>query len=315
MQEGSTQTSYRLGRTDVAVSPLGIGTWAWGDQLFWGYGKQYNDQDLQAAYQASIEAGITFFDTAEVYGLGRSEQLLGRFVREMGRSAVIATKFMPLPWRWWPQTLLDALRASIQRLGVHQVDLYQIHWPAHFPVSLASWMHALADAVRLGLTRAVGVSNYSLSQMQEAQRVLADRGVPLASNQVEYSLICRAPERNGLLSRCQELGITLIAYSPLGMGLLTGKYTVDHPPPNARGWRFPRERLLQVQPLQGLLREIGQRYGKTPAQVALNWVMCKGALPIPGAKNARQAQENAGAMGWQLTPDEVQALDQASPNW
>jgi len=176
-------------------------------------------------------------------------------------------------------------------------------------------MHALADAVRLGLTRAVGVSNYSLSQMQEAQRVLADRGVPLASNQVEYSLICRAPERNGLLSRCQELGITLIAYSPLGMGLLTGKYTVDHPPPNARGWRFPRERLLQVQPLQGLLREIGQRYGKTPAQVALNWVMCKGALPIPGAKNARQAQENAGAMGWQLTPDEVQALDQASPNW
>ncbi|MEN9208264.1 MAG: aldo/keto reductase [Gloeomargarita sp. GMQP_bins_120] len=312
---GETQTACRLGQTEVQVSPLGVGTWAWGDTLFWDYGKQYSDQDLAAAYRASIEAGVTFFDTAEVYGLGRSEQLLGKFVRETGRAAVIATKFMPFPWRLWPQTLLDALRASIQRLGVDWVDLYQIHWPVHFPVSLAGWMQALADAVALGLTRAVGVSNYSLVQMQEAWRVLADRGVPLASNQVEYSLVCRAPERSGLLQRCQELGITLIAYSPLGMGLLTGKYTVDHPPPKARGLRFHRERLRQVQPLQGLLREIGQQYGKTPAQVALNWVICKGALPIPGAKNARQAQENAGALGWRLSDDDVRALDQASPNW
>ncbi|MBF2098667.1 MAG: aldo/keto reductase [Gloeomargaritaceae cyanobacterium C42_A2020_066] len=305
----------RLGQTDLHVSPLGIGTWAWGDRLFWSYGQGYGEPELAAAYRASIEGGITFFDTAEVYGLGLSEQLLGRFYRDLGRPAVLATKFMPLPWRWQRQCLLQALRESNARLGVPTVDLYQIHWPVHFPVSLEGWMESLADAVDQNLTRTVGISNYSTEQTRQAHQALQRRGIPLTSNQVEFSLVCRAPERNGLLKTCQELGVTLIAYSPLGMGILTGKYTVDNPPPGARGLRFNRERLQKLQPLLGLLRELGQQHGKTPAQVALNWVMCKGAIPIPGAKNLRQAQENAGALGWQLQPDQVTALDHASGGW
>ncbi len=301
-----------LGPTDLRISPIGIGTWAWGDRIWWGYGRGYTDTDLRAAFQASLEAGIHFFDTAEVYGLGRSERLLGRFIREAGRPVVVATKFFPFPWRLGRRSLLRALRGSLKRLGMQQVDLYQIHWPFP-PVLIETWMDALADAVEAGLVRAVGVSNYSVEQMQRAHEALARRGVPLASNQVEYSLLQRGPERNGLMALCRELKVTLIAYSPLGMGLLTGKYTPERPPAGLRGRRLGRQRLLQAQPLVGLLREIGQAHGgKTPAQVALNWVICKGAVPIPGAKNARQAEDNAAAAGWRLTEEEIVALDEAS---
>jgi aryl-alcohol dehydrogenase-like predicted oxidoreductase len=137
--------------------------------------------------------------------------------------------------------------------------------------------------------------------------------VPLVSNQVQFSLVERRPERSGLLKTCRELGVTVIAYSPLAQGLLTGKYTPEDPPPGVRGRRFGRGRLARIQPLIGLLREIGDaRGGKTPSQVALNWVMRKGALPIPGVKNARQAEDNVGALGWSLTGDEMAALDAAS---
>ena len=173
-------------------------------------------------------------------------------------------------------------------------------------------MNALADAVEEGLTRAVGVSNYNAEQMGQAHNVLAQRGLVLASNQVEYSLLERAPEFNGVLQLCRDLNVTLIAYSPLGMGILTGKYTPDTPPPLGRRLRFNRAFLERVQPLQALMREIGETYEKTPAQLALNWTICKGAVPIPGAKTARHAEQNAGALGWRLTVEEVRALDEAS---
>jgi aryl-alcohol dehydrogenase-like predicted oxidoreductase len=301
-----------LGSTDLRVTPLGVGTWAWGARLMWGYGRGgYTDADLQAAFDASLAAGINFFDTAEVYGDGRAERLLGRFVRASGQPVVIATKFMPYPWRLQRGLLMRSLRSSLDRLGVKSADLYQIHWPFP-PLPIETWADALADAVEAGLTHAVGVSNYSLAQMQRAHQALARRGVVLASNQVEYSLLHRAPERNGLLATCRELGVTLIAYSPLAMGMLTGKYTPDNPPPGVRGRRYGRQLLARIQPLIALMREIGQAHGdKTPAQVALNWVICKGALPIPGAKNARQAEQNVGALGWHLADDEVAALDAA----
>ena len=300
-----------LGSTDVTISPLGIGAWAWGDRFTWDYGRGYADADVQAAFEASLAAGINFFDTAEVYGFGRSERLLGQFVRAAGQPVVIATKFAPAPWRLWRGSLLRALRGSLRRLDVPRADLYQIHWPAQ--VSIETWMEALADAIEAGLTRAVGVSNYDLPQMQRAQAALARRGVALASNQVEYSLLHREPERNGVLNACRELGVALIAYSPLAMGMLTGKYTPDNPPPTRRGRLWSRERLARIQPLIALLRQIGEKHGgKTPAQVALNWTICKGAVPIPGAKNAQQAQENVGALGWSLTADEVAVLDEVS---
>jgi len=299
------------GETVLQGIELGVGTWAWGDALVWGYGSSYGEADAQAAFDASLAAGVRFFDTAESYGRGQSERLVGRFVRNAGEAVIVATKFMPFPWRLRQDDLLKALRASLRRLGMERVDLYQIHWPFP-PVPVETWAGALAEAVEAGLARAVGVSNYNPDQMRRAYDVLARRGVPLASNQVEFSLLRRGPERNGLLALCRELNVTLIAYSPLAQGLLTGKYTPETPPPGVRRVLY-RGALAKTQSLVGLLREIGQAYGgKTPAQVALNWTICKGALPIPGAKNARQAEQNAGALGWRLTEAEVAALDAAS---
>jgi aryl-alcohol dehydrogenase-like predicted oxidoreductase len=187
------------------------------------------------------------------------------------------------------------------------VDLYQVHWPSP-PMPVERWAEALADAVEAGLTRAVGVSNYNAEQLRAAHAVLAKRGIPLASNQVHYSLLHRAPERDGVLAACRELGVTLIAYSPLAKGVLTGKYTPEHPLPGLRG-RLYNRRLAELQPLLTRLREIGAAHGgKTPAQVALNWLICQGTVPIPGAKNARQVESNLGALGWRLTPDEVATL-------
>ncbi len=302
----------QLGKTDVRVTPLGIGTWQWGDTLMWGYGKGYTEPDLKTAFDTTVAAGITFFDTAEMYGFGKSERFLGRFIRASGQPVVVATKFFPVPWRLGKGSLLRALRGSLNRLGMPQVGLYQIHFPFP-PVPIETWMEGLADAVEAGLTRAVGVSNYNVEQTRRAHAALAKRGVPLASNQVEYSLLHREPERTGLLDLCQELGVTLIAYSPLRKGLPTGKYTPENPPAGTRSRIFRPDYLARIQPLIGLLREIGAAYnGKTSNQVALNWVTCKGAVPIPGAKSARQAQENAAALGWRLTAGEVAALDAAS---
>ena len=208
--------------------------------------------------------------------------------------------------------MLHALRNSLERLNLQRVDLYQVHWPFP-PIPVETWAEALAQAVQQGLTRAVGVSNYNAEQMQRASAALAKRGVVLASNQVEYSLLKREVEQNGLLKACQELGVTLIAYSPLAQGVLTGKYSPAHPMPGIRGWRNSKAYLAKVQPLLRLMGEIGEAHGgKSVAQVALNWTICKGTVPIPGAKNARQAQDNLGALGWRLSETEMAALDEAS---
>jgi aryl-alcohol dehydrogenase-like predicted oxidoreductase len=300
-----------LGSSDIKISPIGIGTWAWGDRIVWGYSKE-QDAELKNSFQTTIDAGINFFDTAELYGFGQSEKLLGQFMQTTQQPLIIATKFMPLPWRFTKGQLLSALRGSLRRLGMARVDLYQIHWPSPL-VPLERWMDGLADAVDAGLTRTVGVSNYSLDEMRRAHAALMKRGVALASNQVEYSLLVRDPERTGILKACQELGITLIAYSPIAMGMLTGKYTPENPPKGARARMYTREYLAKIQPLIGLLREIGQAHGgKTPSQVSLNWLICKGTVPIPGVKNVRQLQDNLGALGWRLTDDEVAALESAA---
>jgi aryl-alcohol dehydrogenase-like predicted oxidoreductase len=214
-----------LGSSNIQVSPLGIGTWQWGDRLLWNYGGGgYSDEDLRASFDHALQAGINFFDSAEVYGSGRSETLLGQAVRAAQSAAppVIATKFAPYPWRLRRKALVSALKASLKRLGLPSVDLYQIHWPAP-PMPVEHWAAGLADAVQAGLTRAVGVSNYSVEQMRRATETLARYGIPLASNQVRYHLLDRSVERSGLLKACREMNDTLIAYSPLGQGLLTGK--------------------------------------------------------------------------------------------
>jgi aryl-alcohol dehydrogenase-like predicted oxidoreductase len=290
------------------VSPVGIGAWAWGD-FYWGSAPT---DDFRAAFKATLDGGVTFLDTAEVYGLGRSETFVGEFLKAGGPRPVIASKFFPYPWRVASGQLENALRGSLRRMGIEQLDLYQIHWPIGVR-SIDTWVTAIGQAAKKGLTKLVGVSNYNVAQTQRAFDLLNGMGVHLASNQVHYSLIERRPERSGLLDLCKKLKITLIAYSPLEQGILTGKYTPANPPPGARKTRYNTEFLTAVQPLVALLKEIGQGHGgKTAGQVAINWTVAKGSVPIPGARNERQATEIAGTLGWSLTSDEVAALDKAS---
>ncbi len=289
---------------------FGTGVWSWGDRLFWGFGKDYSLTHVQEAFQSSINSGVTFFDTAESYGQGKSETILGKLIKSTDQPVIVATKFMPYPWRLSRNSLIKALKQSLHRLDLPCVDLYQIHFPFP-PVPIETWMEAMGQAVREGLTRAVGVSNFDGKQMQQAIDALARQGIPLASNQVEYHLLNRRIEKNGLLERCRDQGVALIAYSPLAQGLLTGKFTPEHPPAGIRAFRTSHTLLHKIQPLIKTMLKIGAAHGeKTPAQVALNWLICKGAIPIPGAKTGQQASQNAGALGWMLSEDEVALLDQ-----
>ena len=302
-----------LGNTGIEVTPMGFGTWAWGDSLFWGYGKDYGEMDLRLAFQAAVNNGITFLDTAEIYGLGKSEELIGKFIKETNATTQIATKYMPLPWRFRAEDVADAVTASLKRLKMPSVDLYQVHFPFPSFLSQEGLMNALADEVQQGRIKAVGVSNYSAEQLREAHRVLALRGVPLAVNQVRYSLITREIETNGVLAAARELGVTILAYSPLAQGLLTGKYTMSNPPTGARSFdkRFQTAGLIKLQPVLDRLNELGEKYSKTPAQVALNWLICQpGVIPIPGIKTAAQVDQNAGAIGWELSETDAIELRQ-----
>jgi len=309
-----------LGQSNIAVPPLCIGTWAWGDKLFWSYGSDYDEKQLKEAFHAALEAGTSFFDTAEIYGLGLSEELLGQFMKQSDRSAIIATKFGPLPWRFTAQSVSDALTDSLKRLQVEQVALYQVHWPFSFLMSQETLMNALADEVQRGRIGAVGVSNYSAQQMQEAHKTLASRGVPLAVNQVRYSLLTRQIESSGITDTAKQLGVTLLAYSPLAQGRLTGKYRPDssEKPTGARSLdpQFSKAGLEKIEPVVALLRQIGEKRDRTPAQVALNWLISQGnVVAISGAKTAQQVQQNAGSLGWKLDNDEITALEQISRPW
>lgn len=302
------------------VAPVGVGTWAWGDERTWGvgtYDRATTEETIGAAWQTSLDAGVGFFDTAEVYGGGESERILGRLLRSTaatspGRreSSVIATKFWPAPWKLDVRSSLrQSLEASLGRLGLDQVDLYQIHGPISLR-SASVLAEALAAVVDAGLTRAVGVSNYSIREMERIHAELAKRSVPLASNQVEYSLLRRRAETTGLLQRCRDLGVVPIAYSPIGQGRLTGKYSAAHPPPKGRN--FSAHPMELVDRVVGVLREVGEPRDRTPSQVALRWIIQKGAVPIPGAKNAGQAADNAGALGWSLDESEMASLDRVA---
>ncbi len=291
---------------------VGVGTWSWGDRMLWGYRQDYQEKDIQAAFDASLQAGLNFFDTAEVYGQGESEKFLGKFIKTSQQPVRVATKFMPFPWRLTGRALRRALNASLARLGLSKVELYQVHWPFP-PIKIETWMGAMAESCQAGQTEAIGVSNYSREQTQRAFEALQREGLRLASNQVEYHLLNRKIEKDGLLGQCQELGIKVIAYSPLGQGVLTGKYTAENPLRGVRGRKYNRRYLEQIKPLISMMKKIGADHGgKTAGQVALNWCICKGTLPIPGAKTLQQAEQNAGAAGWRLSEAEVGLLEETS---
>lgn len=315
----ATQT-VTLGQTNITVPALGIGTWAWGDNLFWSYGKDYGAEQVQAAFNTAVTQGVSFFDTAELYGFGESERLLGQFMQQTDQPIQIATKYFPVPWRFSAQSVAEALNASLERLQVNQIALYQVHTPFNFLMGQTVLMNALADAVQQGKVGAIGVSNYSAQQMRQAYQQLAERGVPLAVNQVRYSLLTRQIESNGILETARELGVTILAYSPLAQGLLTGKYTVDRSAKLMGGRRldprFSPSGLAKIAPLVTALQKIGEAHQRTPAQVALNWLIAQGnVVPIPGAKTADQAQQNAGALGWSLNRSEIDLLAELSRAW
>ncbi|WP_197984852.1 aldo/keto reductase [Leptolyngbya sp. Cla-17] len=311
--------TVNLGKDGSVVPAIGIGAWSWGDSLFWSYGKDYGADQVREAFHAAVESGITFFDTAEIYGLGESERLIGQFLKQTDKPVQIATKYFPLPWRLNAQAVADTLTASLQRLQVDRVALYQVHFPLDFLMSQRTLMNALANEVDQGRIGAIGVSNYSAEQMRQAHTFLAARGIPLAVNQVRYSLLSRQIETNGVLAAARELDIAILAYSPLAQGLLTGKYTPDSVQ-TLRGARridprFNRAGLEKIAPLVNALQTIGDVHQRTPAQVALNWLIAQGnVMPIPGAKNANQAVQNAGAIGWSLIPEEVEQLDRLTLN-
>lgn len=317
MTESSTPADIALAGTDVTIPPLGVGTWAWGDKGTWGmggYDQSLTESSIREAWEASIEAGVVLFDTAEVYGGGESERIIGRLLAAdpgVQKRVVIATKFMPSPWKVNVRAaLLSAARASRERLGVDTIDLYQIHGP----ISLRSHdalAEALAAAHAEGIVRAVGVSNYSAKETRSMDAALRKRGLRLASNQIEFSLLRAMPLTGGLIGTCQELGVVPLAYSPIGQGRLTGKYTSASPPP--RGRSFSAHPMAQVDAIVEVLRRIGADHGdRTPSQVALAWLIAQGAVPIPGAKNREQAEQNAGALGWRLTDEELALLTRSA---
>lgn len=311
-----------LGQSDLQVPRMGIGAMTWGDAkglarlhpAKTAYGGAEGFAEEKRAFEVSIAAGANLFDTAAMYSGGASERRVGELAR--GREVLIASKF-PGGFSFKAEDLPKELEASLARLERETIDLYQHHFPSN-RVPIPALMDRLADAFEAGKIKAVGVSNYSAEQMREAHTALAKRGIPLASNQVEYSLLKRGPEVNGILDACRELGITLIAYSPLAGGALTGKYSATKKAGGLRRFlpNFSKKAMEALQPVLTLLGQIGERYSKTPSQVALRWLIENPlVLPIPGAKNSQQATENAGALSFSLTSEEVDDLSQATAGW
>jgi len=317
-EEKKTPEPFRL--SDVKL-PLCIGTWAWGGntQTFGASGA--NTAEQEKAFRSAVNGGITFFDTAEIYSSGGSESLLGKFIANLHSEEQtkgvpltpihVATKYCPLPFHFSASNLTTSLMGSLKRLGLNSVDLFQVHGPAFSVRKVETWAEEMADCYQKGLIRSLGVSNYNSDQVRRTQAVLAKRGLKLESNQIEYSLLHRLPETQGLIKTCKDLDVKILAYSPLAMGRLTGKYSATNPPKGNR--KFGGTDWKHIDGIIAALSEIGKNHGdKTPAQVALNWVIKKGCIPIAGATNAKQAEENAGATGWEMTDEETKRLDDLS---
>jgi aryl-alcohol dehydrogenase-like predicted oxidoreductase len=279
------------------LSAIGLGTWQFGSSE-WGYGSEYARSEAGAIVRRAIELGVNLIDTAEIYGMGRSERIVGEAIRGHRESVFLATKLFPVGL---PFQVAGRARRSARRLGVDHLDLYQLHWPSPMfpPGSTMPRMKRLADA---GLVGHVGVSNHSLGAWQAAERAL---GGPVLSNQVQFSLVNRAPERH-LLPWAQEQGRVIIAYSPLAQGLLSGRYQ-QAPPRNFRRIRrtFSAGSRERAQPLISALGEIGARHAATHAQVALAWLIRKpNVIAIPGASSVRQLEDNVAAADLELSEDD-----------
>lgn len=311
----------KLGTSDLVVSPIGLGCWQFSNAglgNFWGSIELETEQEIVAR---SLELGVNWFDTAEAYGRGNSERALAASLQAAGKKpgeVIIATKWMPL--LRFAGSISRTISKRTDCLAPFPIDLYQIHFPASFS-GIPSQMKRMASLVRSERIRCVGVSNFSEVQMRKAHKALADEGVALVSNQVQYSLLDRKIERNGVLDAAKELGISIIAYSPLAKGLLTGRFHFD--PTQVQNMTGMRRQSLKrhldsldrSRPLIDELARIGETHGATAAEVALNWLVTfhgDTVVAIPGASKATQAQHNAHAMTFDLTDRELQSIDELS---
>lgn len=295
-----------LGRGGPKVSEIGIGMWQAGGK---SWGQDVRDKDCIAAMARAVELGITLFDTAEVYGHGHSEEVVGKAIRQAGRENVfLATKVAGDHVR--PVDVERACRGSLKRLGIREIDLYQVHWPSCWDqVPLRDTMKALEKLHRAGKIRNIGVSNFAVRDLEEARAHLSRTDI--VSDQVRYNMLQREIEAE-LLPYCEREGVAILAWSPIGKGILAGKYHMGNRPKDAvrsEDNLFKPQNLKDAAPLVQALRRIGKAHGKTPAQVALAWLRRhKNVVPIPGVKRPAQSEENAGAAGWSLRPAEVRTL-------
>jgi aryl-alcohol dehydrogenase-like predicted oxidoreductase len=294
--------------TGTKISKIGLGTWQFGSRE-WGYGHAYAAKEAEAIVSRALGLGVTLFDTAEIYGFGRSERILGEALGGHRDSAFLATKILPIAP--FPPVVEQRAVASANRLGVSRLDLYQVHQPNPLfrDTMIMRGMRALQ---RVGLVGEVGVSNYSLDRWRAAEAAL---GSPVLSNQVPYSLVERSPERD-LLPFAESSGHVVIAYSPLAQGLLAARYQRANRPSNAvRAGNplFLPENLDRAEPLLATLREVAAAHAAAPAQIALAWVIRNPAVTaIPGASSVEQLESNAAAADIELTADEYQALRAAA---
>lgn len=302
----------------VRASWLCVGAWPWGDKATWNW-RNEELPEVKAAWKKLFTAGVNFIDTAEAYGADHSsEEIVAQLVAEVPRGdVVVQTKYFGAPAHAPdPSTLASvaegpqrALRASLARLRLDHVDVYLVHGPIH-PRGVAPVAEGLAGCVAAGLARAVGVANYDAHDVQRMRDELARRGVPLATNQREFSVLRRVPERSGEIRECAEHDMVFQAYSSLAQGRLTGKYTAEHPPPAT--YRFSSYDMRDVEPVVAELRDIAEKRGKSVAAVALNYNMSKGTLPVVGIRNAKQAEEALEAFGWRLSVEEVVRIDKVA---
>ena len=313
----------QLGQTDIYISPIGLGCWQFSEGRGGATGSwdPISAEETNGIVQAALDGGINWFDTAELYGLGRSERGLARALKLAGKSdeeVIVATK-----WNPFGRTARSITRTIAERqacLNGYTIDLHQIHNPWSF-ASRRSEMNAMADLVAAGEIRSIGISNYNSRQMRQAHEVLLTRGLRLTSNQVKYSLLDRSIESNGVLDTAVELGVTIIAYSRLEMGLLTGKFhknpeLLDSRPFLRRSQL--RRRIESSRELVYALEGIAQTHGVTTSQVALNWLINfhgDRVVVIPGASKVRHAQQNVGAMTFTLSDAELAQIDKLSERY
>lgn len=310
----------KLGKTDIHITPIGLGVmqFAGGKGMFRLMFPEIHQESINEIIQTALKGGINWFDTAELYGGGRSEQGLSNALKAAGKlddEVLVATKWSPM-FRT-ARNILKTISIRQRFLNPYSIDLYQIHQPISFS-SPEDEMNAMADLVEAGKIRSVGVSNFNAKRMRRAHAALAKRGIPLASNQVQYHLLHRNIETNGILDAAKELGITIIAWSPLASGILSGKFhknpEILEKTPFGRRTQLKRQ-LEKSQPIVSVLEEIAASHQVTAAQVALNWLIhFQGdtVVAIPGASKVSHAQESAGAMEFLLTNDQLAHIDEIS---